>query len=113
MSKGCLVALFCILLALIFLYQIVIMALVLPINVECSSDEIIPPQPAVNLSMDDWVMGGLIASCIVFGFLCFSGKNSATNDCLVVFNMFLYILYNFFSFIWSLIGMSIYNNFYK
>ena len=113
MSKGCLAALVLVLLSLIFLYQVIIMALVLPINIECPFNGTIPPRPAVNLSMDEWIQGGQIASCIVFGFMCFSGKRSSSNDCLVVFNILLYLLYNVFSFIWSLIGLAIYNDYYQ
>ena len=79
MSKGCLAALVFILLTLAFLYHVAVMTVVLPINVECSHNTDIPEDPAVNLSMDDWITGGLVSGCIVIGFMCLGGRQADKN----------------------------------
>ena len=112
MSKACCAVLVFVLLALVYLYMIAILVFVLPIDISCDNNSVIPPDPAINLSMESWIYGGLISGVVVFSFTCVSSRSKSDSECMMVIVVLLYILYNIFTFIWSIIGLVIFNDFY-
>ena len=63
--------------------------------------------------MESWIYGGMIAGVVVTAFSCASSRSSSSSDCMMVVVAILYILYNFFTFIWSIIGIVIYDDYYE
>jgi hypothetical protein len=113
MSKGCLAALLFVFLALVFLYQLAVPIFVIPINGQCYYNDIIPPNASINLSMDQWSTGGMWAGIIVFAVLFVSGRAKAESDWAMLSLCGLFLLYQIFDLIWNIIGVVIYQNFYK
>jgi len=111
MSGGCCAALVFIFLALLYLLQLVVAVFVLPINIDCSFDTLVPDSAPVNLSMQDWIMGGMFSGILMLA-LFISGSRGKESDCAIILLLLFYFLYNLFVFIWCIIGLIIYNNYY-
>ena len=54
----------------------------------------------------------MIAGIVIFSLTCASSRSSSNSDGLAGFLALLYILYNLFTFIWSIIGIVLYNDYY-
>ena len=113
MNKGCIAALVFCFLSLVFLYQIAVLVFVLPIDATCDYNSTIPNDPAINLSMEDWIYGGMIAGIVIVAITCGTSRTSSNSDCWMYFVGIVYILYNMFTFIWSIIGLIMYNDYYQ
>ena len=112
MSGECCTALVFILLILTYLLQTVVAVFVLPINIECSYDSLIPDSASIGLSMQDWILGGMVGGIAMFATMGASFKGK-TSDCAMVLVVLMYILYNIFVFVWSIIGITLYYDYYK
>ena len=112
MSGECCTALVFILMTLTYLLQTIVAVFVLPIKIECSYDSLIPDSASIGLSMQDWISGGMVAGIAMFAAMGASFKGK-TSDCVMVLVALMYILYNIFVFIWSIIGITLYNEYYE
>ena len=93
---------------LLYLYEIIISVLVIPINVNCPANSTIPENAGIRLSMESWIEGSMIAGIIMF-----VSMGACYKDEAIFFTIAIFVLYNVFSLIWSIIGMTIFNDFYR
>ena len=100
------------LIGLTYLLQIIVAVIVLPVMIDCSSNSYIPAHPVVNMSMQSWITGNMVAGLIITLFMCVSSRSRTENKCIIALIVFLYIAYNIFTFIWSIIGIVMYNDYY-
>lgn len=113
MSKACLASLLFVFLALVFLYQLAVPIFVVPINGQCYYNDIVPPNASIHLSIDQWSMGGMWAGIIAFAIFFASGRAKAESDWAMLCLCGLFLLYQIFDLIWNIIGIVIYQDFYK
>lgn len=113
MGNGCKAVLLFVFLALLFLYQLIIPLFIVPINGQCNYNDVIPPDPKVNLSMDSWSTGGMWAAIVIFVLFFSSGKMKTESDCGIFCLAILFILYQLFDLVWNIIGLIIYSDFYE
>lgn len=111
MSEGCCAVILFLFLFLLYLLHTIVSVFVVPIEIDCSYNNNIPVDAAVNISMEDWIYGGMWAGIIMFVSLG-SGCKGKDSDCSMVLAVILYFLYNIFVFIWSIIGLTMYSNYY-
>lgn len=96
-----------------FLLHIIVAVIVLPSVIDCSSNSQIPADhPTIWMSMQSWITGNMVASIIIVVIMCVSSRIRTTNKCVVWLIIFLYIAYNLFTFLWSLNGIQLYDDYY-
>jgi hypothetical protein len=92
---------------------------ILPLGLNCHANSTVPSDAALALSMEQWVNGGVISVFVPWGMivllLCFSqqmGRRMGQTTLLltVVSPMF---LWHIFIVIWSILGLTLYNNVYS
>ena len=110
MANECITGCGIVLAGLSFLAYLIVAVFVVPINGQCDFNSVIPQNAAINLSMEDWIYGAMGGGVSVFWLIGSFSKNSSNSDCLAGFIAGYLILYVFFTFSWSIIGLVIYSS---
>lgn len=112
MTKDCWIIFFLILSTLSLLAYLIIDVFVVPINVKCDYNDLIPDDAPIDLSMAEWQGYGMIFGLAFFGLVSGCAKNKTNSDCLIAVFVGIIILYVLFIFVWSIIGLVIYEHYY-
>jgi hypothetical protein len=112
MTKDCWLILFIVISGLTLLVYLVIAIFLTPIKAQCDYNETIPDDAPINLSMSEWQGYGMIFALSCFGLLTASGKLKTNSDCVIAVLAGFIILYVIFIFVWSIIGLVIYEHYY-
>jgi type II secretory pathway component PulF len=97
-----------------FMVFLIFSAFVVPVFAECSAASLTPQDPAIDLSLSDWLFGNMIAGLVIFFLLiAVSKQNGKDNDCGYAIFLTVASLYCVFEVIWSVIGFCIYGEYYK
>ena len=95
------------------IFQIILEVIVIPFQTYCEYNIKIPDNPAINMSMHCWIQVGLFMGVILFLITCLYAKYAISiNDFKTALLVLIYFIYNLFNFIWSILGIIIYNDYY-
>lgn len=95
-----------------FIFYLIIAIFLVPINVECDFNDTIPDDAAIDLSMNEWMSYAMICGLAFFGMLTGCAKNKTNSDCSIATLIVIIVLYVLFIFVWSIIGLVIYEDYY-
>jgi len=112
MSKDCLLGAGVGVSCLSLLAYLIIAVIAVPVTVSCQFNSDIPADAVIELSMNEWIVGGMLAGIIMFAMLSGCAKNNSSGDCAMGFVGGLLILYVLFILVWSCIGLTIYYGYY-
>jgi len=91
----------------------VLVIFILPIKAQCEFNNVIPPDAVINLSMQDWIYGGMGCAAGIVAVMGSCARSKSNNDCLLVMLALAIFLYFLFVFGWSIVGLLIYINYYS
>ena len=96
MSKGCIAASLFIVFALLFVFELVVVVFVVPINAQCDFNSWTDPEVKVALTMEQWIYGGMGAGIVMFALFCGSSRTKSDSDCWMGFLTLVFALYHIF-----------------